>query len=89
MIDDQVDEALQRLQQSHARLEPVTDREVVERGDFVTVDFAGSVDGKPFSGGKGENYIIEIGAGHALPQFDEAVQGAKAGRGKENQGHLP
>jgi trigger factor len=83
VTDDQVDEALKRLQQSHARLEPVTDRTVAERGDFIAVDFAGSVDGKPFSGGKGENYVIEIGAGQALPQFDDALQGAKQGEEKQ------
>jgi trigger factor len=83
VTDDQIDEALKRLQQSHARLEPVTDRMVAERGDFIAVDFAGSVDGKPFSGGKGENYVIEIGAGQALPQFDDALQGAKQGEEKQ------
>jgi trigger factor len=83
VTDDQVDEALIRLQQSHARLEPVTDRNVAERGDFIAVDFAGSADGKPFSGGKGENYVIEIGAGQALPQFDDALQGAKLGEEKQ------
>jgi trigger factor len=82
VTDDQIDEALKRLQQSHARLEPVTDRMVAERGDFIAVDFAGFVDGKPFSGGKGDNYIIEIGAGQALPQFDDALQGAKQGEEK-------
>lgn len=83
VTDDQVDEALKRLQQSHARLEPVTDRTVAERGDFIAVDFAGSVDGKPFSGGKGENYVIELGAGQTLPQFDDALQGAKQGTEKQ------
>ena len=82
VTDDQVNEALQRLQQTHARLEPVGDRDEVERGDFVTVDFVGSVDGKPLSGGKGENYLVEIGAGQALPQFDDALQGAKQGEEK-------
>ena len=83
VTDDQVDEALKRLQQSHARLEPVMDRTVAERGDFIAVDFVGSVDGRPFSGGKGENYVIETGAGQALPQFDEALQGAKQGEEKQ------
>lgn len=83
VTDDQVNEALKRLQQSHARLEPVMDRDIAERGDFVAVDFVGTVDGKPLSGGKGENYVIEIGAGQALPQFDEALQGAKQGEEKQ------
>jgi trigger factor len=81
--DDQVDEALKRLQQSHARLEPVMDRKIAERGDFIAVDFSGSVDGKPFSAGKGENYVIELGAGQALPEFDDALQGAKQGEEKQ------
>ena len=82
VTDDQVNEALKRLQQSHAHLEPVTDRDVVERGDFVAVDFVGSVGGKPLPGGKGENYLVEVGAGQALPQFDDALQGAQKGEEK-------
>ena len=83
VTDQQVDEALKRLQQSHARLEPVTDRNVVERGDFIAVDFTGSADGKPFSGSKGENYVIEIGGGQALPQFEDALQGTQLGEEKQ------
>jgi trigger factor len=77
ITDTQVEEALRRLQEGHARLELVADRDVVEKGDFVTLDFDGSIDGKPFAGGKGENYTLEVGAGQALPQFDEAVTGLK------------
>jgi trigger factor len=85
VTEDQITEALKRLQQSHARLEPVTERDVVERGDFVALDFIGSVDNKPFAGGKGENYLLEIGAGQALPQFDDALVGAKQGEEKRIQ----
>jgi trigger factor len=75
VADDQVDEALRRLRESHARLEPVENRTVVQRGDFVTLDFEGFIGGKSFQGGKGENYLLEIGGGQALPQFEEAVVG--------------
>ena len=75
----QVDEALHRLQESHASLELVKDREIVQKGDFVTLDFDGTFGGKPFSGGKGENYTLEVGAGSALPQFESAVDGVKIG----------
>lgn len=77
ITDGQVDEALRRLQESHARLEPVTDRDIVQKGDFVALDFDGAIDGKPFSGGKGENYTLEVGAGQALPEFEAAVTGLK------------
>ena len=79
ITDAQVEEALQRLQEGHARLELVEGREVVQKGDFVTLDFEGMMDGKPFAGGKGENYMLEVGSEHALPQFDDAVVGLRLG----------
>jgi len=89
VAEAQVDEALKRLQESQARLEPLEDRDVVERGDFVALDFTGTVDGKAFNGGKGENYLLEVGAGQALPQFEEGVVGLRAGTGKTIQVTFP
>jgi trigger factor len=77
VTDAQVEEALRRLQEGHARLEPVEGRDIVQKGDFVTLDFEGSIAGKPFAGSKGENYLVEVGAGRALPQFEDAVMGLK------------
>lgn len=77
--DAQIEETLRRLQESHAQLEPIEGREIVQKGDFVTLDFEGMIAGKPFSGGKGENYLLEVGSGRALPQFEDAVIGLKVG----------
>ncbi|HSE90962.1 MAG TPA: trigger factor, partial [Candidatus Binatia bacterium] len=66
--------------ETHARLEPVENRAVVQQGDFVTLDFEGSLAGKPFQGGKGENYFLEVGGGQALPQFQEALVGLIQGK---------
>jgi trigger factor len=87
--DDQVLDALKRLQESHARLEMVEGRDIVQNGDFVTLDFDGSIGGKPFSGGKGENYPLEVGSGHALPQFEDAVAGLKVGDRQTVQVNYP
>lgn len=75
--EEQVEQALRRLQEAHAHLKPVEDREVVDRGDFVVLDFVGSIEGKPFSGGRAQNYGLDVGAGNALPQFEEAIVGLK------------
>ncbi|MEK7782622.1 MAG: trigger factor, partial [Candidatus Binatota bacterium] len=64
-------------QDTHAQLEPVENRDTVERGDFVVLDFVGSVDGKTIPGAKAENYYLEVGRGNALPQFEEAIVGLK------------
>jgi len=87
--DDRVEDALKRLQEAHARLELVEGREIVQSGDFVNLDFDGSIAGKPFSGGKGENYMLEVGSGHALPQFEQAVMGLKIGNRQTVQVDYP
>lgn len=87
--DDQVQDALKRIQEGHAQLEPVVGRDVVQTGDFVNLDFDGSIDGKSFAGGKGENYVIEVGSGQSLPQFEEAVVGVKIGDQKTVQVTYP
>ncbi len=87
--DDQVQEALKRIQEGHARLELVEGREIVQNADFVTLDFEGSIAGKPFSGGKGENYTLEVGSGHALPQFEAAVVGLEIGDRQTVQVNYP
>ncbi|MFQ5684230.1 MAG: trigger factor [Candidatus Binatia bacterium] len=75
--DTQVENALRRLQDSHAQVEPVEDRDVVEEGDYLNLDFVGSIDGKPLPGAKGENYPLEVGGGKALPEFEKTVVGLK------------
>lgn len=78
VVDDaQVDRALAGLQEAHAQLVPVENRNRVERGDFVLLDFFGTVDGKPFPGGKGEGYGLEIGGGKVLPAFEDGIVGLK------------
>ncbi len=79
ITDEQVEEALERLRESHARLEPVENRDTAERADFVTLDFDGSIAGKAFAGGKGENYLLEIGGRQALPDFEDAIVGLRIG----------
>jgi trigger factor len=87
--DAQVESALTRLQESHARLEPVENRDVVRQGDFVTIDFEGSISGKSFAGAKGTNYTLQIGSGQALPQFENALVGLKVGEGDTIQVTYP
>ncbi len=89
IFDDQVQDALKRIQEGHARLELVEGRDVAQAADFVTLDFEGSIAGKSFSGGKGENYTLEIGSGHALPQFEDAVVGLKIGDRQTVQVNYP
>ena len=48
VTDDQVQDALKRIQEGHARLDLVEGRDIVQSGDFVMLDFEGNIAGKPF-----------------------------------------
>ena len=76
--DKEVQEELERVQKSQARMEIVEDRKS-ENGDTVVIDFDGSVDGEPFSGGKAENYELKLGSGQFIPGFEEQLEGKEAG----------
>lgn len=49
-----------------------------EMGDTVVIDFEGFIDGKPFDGGKAENYSLELGSHSFIPGFEEQLVGKKA-----------
>ena len=72
-IDAEIDALRERL----ARLDTV--EETAENGDFVVIDFVGSVDGVPFEGGDARDHLLELGGGRFIPGFEEQITGAKAG----------
>jgi trigger factor len=77
-VDEQeVQAELERLRESLASLETV-EREADE-GDFVVMDYLGSVDGTPFEGGEGRGQVVELGSGRLIPGFEEQLAGASAG----------
>ena len=76
-----VDERLKALTDRNTRLVSV-DREAKE-GDTVVIDFEGFEDGKPFEGGKGENFSLELGSHTFVPGFEEQLVGVKAGDEKD------
>jgi trigger factor len=75
--DEAVTEEVDKLRERAAKLETV-DR-AAQRGDFVVMDFAGSVDGVPFPGGEGRDQMIELGSGRLVPGFEEQLEGAVGG----------
>jgi trigger factor len=54
-----------------------------EKGDRVTVDFVGKIDGEAFEGGTAEAAPIVLGQGNFIPGFEEGITGAKAGDERE------
>ena len=81
VTDEDVENELQPYVRRATRLISV-DREV-KLGDTAVIDFEGFEDGKPFEGGKGENYSLEIGSGSFVPGFEDQIIGLKAGDEKD------
>ena len=76
--DDDIASALKSEQEKNARLITVEGRPV-EKGDNISLDFEGSIDGVPFNGGKGEDYPLVIGSGAFIPGFEDQIIGHNAG----------
>ena len=74
----EVDDELERRQQQQAEL-VLKEDEPAEKGDTVVIDFEGKIDGKPFDGGKAENYSLELGSNTFVPGFEDQLIGHKAG----------
>jgi trigger factor len=75
--DEAVEGELDALRQRSARLE--TTEEPAGQGDFVVMDYAGTLDGEPFAGGEGRDQLVELGAGRLVPGFEEQLDGVRAG----------
>ena len=51
-------------------------------GDRVIVDFAGTIGGEPFPGGKADGFAFVLGEGRMLPEFEAAAGGTAPGEAK-------
>jgi len=80
-VDDAaVEKTVEILRKQRTRFEPV--QRAARDADRITVDFAGTIDGTPFEGGKAESFPFTLGEGRMLPQFEQAARGLSPGEEK-------
>ena len=86
VADEQIDQEIEAMRERLARLQ--TAERPAATGDFVVVDYVGSLIGEdsgggptlePFAGGEGRDQLIELGSGNLIPGFEEGLLGAAAG----------
>jgi trigger factor len=88
--DEQIEQELNGLRERLARLQSA--ERPAAKGDFVVVDYLGSIAAgdssqgageepawEPFAGGEGRDQLVELGSGNLIPGFEEALVGASAG----------
>jgi trigger factor len=75
--DEAVEREVEALRERLATLDTV--ERAAEHGDFVVMDYKGSLDGQPFEGGEGRDQLVELGSGRLIPGFEDQLVGASAG----------
>jgi trigger factor len=80
-----VDKALEQIAKFNHTLEPIPAETLAARetgaaaGEFLTIDYAGMIDGVLFEGGTGTDTPVEIGGTGFIPGFAEQLEGARPG----------
>ena len=72
-----IDAELNKRREQNAEL--VLKKDKAAKGDTVTIDYKGTIDGKAFEGGSAQNYSLELGSGAFIPGFEDQLIGHKAG----------
>lgn len=77
---DALQAELDRLLEIEARLEAV--ERPAEKGDFVTLDFDGTVNGEALASATARDYLVEIGGARLVGGFSDRLVGMAAGESK-------
>jgi trigger factor len=80
VTDEDLDDMFETLQNQHKTWKE--NKRKSKKGDKLTIDFTGRVNGEDFEGGKAENFELELGAGRMIPGFEKDIIGMKAGEEK-------
>jgi len=91
VTDDQVKEQIERLRTGYAKYEDAKEGDVIADGDFVQIDYAGTVDGKSILEiapdakivAQGTGFWTQVEEGRFLKELLDALKGMKVGETKE------
>jgi len=79
VTDEDVNKQVESMRAHHANLVDAAEGDAIVNGDFITLDFTGTVDGEKFAGGEAKDAPLEIGAHKFIGDFEEQLIGAKVG----------
>ena len=81
VTEKEINEDLERIRESRAKLKAVEDRES-KMGDFLVIDYESFINDKPVPNGKKEKQMLQLG--NQIPaEFNENLVGLKPGAEKE------
>jgi len=83
ITESDLENRLKEIRQMFATMEEIKDNRAAIMGDYVTLDFAGSLDGVSHQELKADNYPLELGSQRFIPGFEEQLVGMKNSETKE------
>ncbi|NJO22710.1 MAG: trigger factor [Sphingomonadales bacterium] len=86
--DEAVEKAVTDLVERSIKHEVEADRPA-GKGDRLTIDFVGRIDGVEFEGGKGEDVQLVVGEGQFIPGFVEGLEGPRQTRSASSKSGSP
>lgn len=75
--EEDIDTAVKNLADRNRPYTPKEGEAIAEKGDKVTIDFTGTVEGQVFEGGSANDVDLVLGAGSFLPGFEDQIVGMK------------
>lgn len=87
--ESDVDDAIQKMAERNRPFAPRPEGAGAEKGDKVTIDFLGKIDGVAFSGGEGKDVDLTLGSNMFIPGFEDQVLGIKAGESRVVKVNFP
>ena len=82
-----INEMVENLQKQRGEWKSV-DRNATD-SDQLLIDFKGTLDGEVFEGGSSEDFVMQLGGGQMLPEFEEALKGVKPSDEKDFEVTFP
>lgn len=79
VTEDEITQALERLAKQNSTIVAYPKERAAAKGDLVTFDYTGSIDGETYPELSGNDYKVEVEAGMFMGDFDKHLAGLKAG----------
>jgi len=86
---DDVDKRIQQIREMYAQLEEVKEERGIRKDDFTLIDFEISVDGEVIDEFTSKDYMLQVGSGRLIPNFEDKLVDMKKGETKEDTVTFP
>ena len=98
VTDAQIELVLQRQREQMATLKPAPEGKGADKGDFVSIDYTGSLDGQPLTGilpeaehfiATNTGFLLKLSEENFVPGFCAQLEGIKTGETREVKVAMP